>query len=149
MSLSQPEFGYLMGLKKSFVDLEEISLGPAPMRWQREINSKSTNDAFILHFYRGSIELKKFTYNKTIRTSVVLIRYDAMGRHTNPPGTDEKSFDGPHVHLYRAEFDDKWAFPISEIGLKETPIPEIEEVLEKFCSYCNIIGCPPIQSSLC
>lgn len=149
MSISQPEFGYLMTLEKNFTDSAEISLGPAPIRWQRELLAKKTKDAFTLHFYRGSVELKKFTYNKTVRTSIVLIRYDALGRHTNPPGTDGKSFDGPHVHLYRDGFDDKWAFPVTEIKLKENPTPTMEEVFEKFCAYCSILDCPPIQSSIC
>lgn len=149
MSLTQVEYSYYMGLEKQFKEPDELVLGPAPIHWKRDLLATTTKDSFILHFRRGSIELKKFTYNKTIRTCVVLLRYDAMGRHTNPPEADGKTFDGPHVHLYREGFDDKWAFPVTEIGLSDNPPPTMEDVFNKIASFCNIVGCPHIQSSLC
>ncbi|HJP19265.1 MAG: hypothetical protein CMI57_00350 [Parcubacteria group bacterium] len=146
MSITQEEFKYLIGLKKEFKEKDEILLGPSPMTWSRDLNSLNSKDTFIVDFYRGSIEIKKYTFNKRHRTSIVMLRYDSQGRHTNPPGTDERSFDGPHVHIYREGFDAQWAFPISELSLAEDK--NMEEVLRKIFNYCNIINYPVIKRSL-
>ncbi len=145
MTFTQAEFDYILGLQKSFKEDDEIVLGPPPLKWSREIVSNSTKDFFTLDFYRGSIEIRKYTYNKRFRNAIVLLRYDAMGRHTNPPEADGVSFDGPHVHIYREGFDDKWAFPVSKIGLNGTD--SIDEVLTGLLNYCNIEA-PTIKLSL-
>lgn len=146
MSLSQKEFEHLVGLKKKFQDNAAIELGPHPIEWSRDLVSVESKDAFILDYRRASIELKKYTLNKRYRTSIVLLRYDSVGRHTNPPGTDENKFDGPHVHLFQEGYDDKCAFPTSALGLG--PNPTIPEVLNKLLDYCNVIERPQFADAL-
>ena len=68
----------------------------------------------MLDFYRGSFELTKYTINKRYRQTITLLRYDNGGRHTNPDG---ELFEGAHVHLYREGFNEKFAFPVSKIGI--------------------------------
>jgi hypothetical protein len=146
VSLSQNEVDHLLRLKKKFQDDAAIDLGPHPIEWSRNIISIESKDAFILDYRRASIELKKYTLNKRYRTAIVLLRYDSIGRHTNPPGTDEKKFDGPHVHLFREGYDDKWAFPISVLGLNSDPT--IVDVLGKLLDYCNVIERPQFADAL-
>lgn len=144
--MTQSEFNYILGLKKTFQNSAEILLGPPPMKWSREIIANQTRDLFLLDFRRGSLEIVKYTYNKRFRNSVVLVRYDSVGKHTNPPGTDGASFDGSHIHIYREGFDDKWAFPVSEIGLSGTE--NIDAVLDKLLDYCNIAARPIIKLTI-
>ena len=74
----------------------------------------------------------------------MLLRFDALGRHTNPDG---KSFDGPHVHIYKDGYDDKFAFSVSEIGIDENNL-QTDAVLIQFLTYCNIVNCPKNQLAL-
>jgi len=46
-----------------------------------------------------------------------MLRYDNGGRHTNPDG---EKFEGPHIHLFKEGFNDKFAYPVSVIGIEET-----------------------------
>ncbi|MFH0856986.1 MAG: hypothetical protein V1860_03755 [bacterium] len=113
-------------------------------KWSRDIISLESKDTFILDYYVGRIQLIKFTYNKRYRASIILVRFDSHGLHTNP---DNKQFDGPHVHIYKEGFDDKFAFPVSEIGVDENAIGK-EEVLKTFLNYCNVKDCSKISLSL-
>lgn len=130
-----------MGQDKIFGDLStSISLGPPPIQWVRQVNSLESKEIFLLDFYRGNIELSKYTINKRYRQSIVLLRYDNGGRHTNPDG---ESFVGRHVHLYREGFNDKFAFPVSEINVLETD--PVETVFNKIMYFCNIKKYPNIE----
>ncbi len=141
ISLTQQEFGNLINLKKKFETNEIIHLDKS---WARNILSLETRDAFILDYtIRGPIELKRYTYNKRYRKTIILLRYDSSGRHTNPDGF---VFDGPHVHIYREDFDDKFAFPIEDIGAVSSSTRE--EVLELFLKYCHVVDYPNIQHTI-
>lgn len=143
MPITQAEFDYLIKLVKRFEEANELVLGPAPLSWERNINAIKTKDTFILDFYRGRFELSKYTYNKRYRQTIILLRYDAEGRHTNPDGV---TFDGSHVHIYKEEFDDKFAYPVTDIGIDETD--GMEAVLKKFLTYCNVKSIPSIQTTM-
>ena len=141
MAITQSEYDYLMSQDKEFDDLlNTIALGPAPIQWTKKINSLKTQDTFLLDFYRGKIELSKYTFNKRYRHTIILIRYDNAGRHTNPDGQE---FNGPHVHLYREGYNDKFAFSASEIGVNG--LDTIESVFGKLLYFCNIKRIPVIE----
>lgn len=141
MALIQAEYDYLMAQDKAFEDsVSPIQLGPAPINWTRQINSLVNKEIFMLDFYRGSFELSKYTLNKRYRQTVILLRYDNGGRHTNPDGI---SFDGSHVHLYREGFGEKFAFPVVEVGVSNTDAMEI--VFGKIMQYCNVKKIPTIE----
>ncbi len=139
MDLTQEEFLHLIGLKKEFREKDQISLGSA---WSRDIISIGSQETFLLDFRRGYVSLKKFSYNKRFKKSIVLLRYCSDGRHTNPDGT---RFDGPHFHIHKEGFDTKIAVPVQEIGV--LPTATMPEVLEKILDYCNIQNIPTIQES--
>lgn len=141
MSLSQTEYEYLMKLNKVFEDqISPIKLGPAPIHWTKQINSTVNKETFQLDFYRGSFELSKFTINNRYRSTIILLRYDNGGRHTNPDGV---LFEGPHVHLYREGYNDKFAFPISEVNIETSDT--IEEIFKKILQFCNVAKVPTIE----
>lgn len=141
MSISQADFDSLIQEEKMFVDLvTPIKLSPAPMSWTREIKAINSKNLFLFDFYRGSFELSRYTFNKRYRQSIVLMRYDSGGRHTNPDG---ESFDGPHIHFYREGYNDKFAFPSSDLKIEESD--SMEEVLEKLLQFCNVKKRPSIE----
>lgn len=139
--LTQEEFNYIITLKKEFKVHDQITL---QSKWSRDIVAIETRDMFILDYYVGAIALTKFTYNKRYRKIIAILRFDSSGRHTNPDG---QVFDGSHVHIYRENYGDKWAFPIIEIGISNEMI-EKASVLESFLQYCNVVNYPQIQPIL-
>lgn len=141
MAITQLEFDLLLKEEKVFDDVSKsLALGPAPISWTRQINSLETNNIFLLDYYRGSFELSKYTYNKRYKQTIILLRYDNRGRHTNPDGI---SFDGPHIHIFKEGYNDKFAYPISEIGIEESDTIEI--VLNKILHICNVTKLPSIE----
>jgi hypothetical protein len=138
--LSQSEFDYLMSQEKEFEDKSTILLGPAPLQWSKKIISTSTKDTFSLDFYRGTFRLEKYTYNHRFKQNTVLIRFDSYGMHTNPDG---EKMEGFHVHIYKEGFGDKFAYPASHFGIKDSDT--IEVVLQRILRYCNINKIPPIE----
>lgn len=144
MGITQAEYIFLMEQDKIFEDpITPIQLGPAPLQWVRQINSLTSKEVFLLDFYRGSFELSKYTINKRYRQTVIMLRYDNDGRHTNPDGV---FFEGAHVHLYREGFNDKFAFPISKMNVSSTDT--IEEIFKKILHFCNIKQMLTIEVSM-
>ena len=144
MGITQAEYEYLMRQEKAFDVLDAIHLGPDPIEWTRQINSLETKEIFLLDFYRGSFELTKYTINHRYRQTVILLRYDSKGRHTNPDGV---SFDGPHVHLFKEGYNDKFAFPVSEVGVNKDD-KSMEQILAKVLQFCNVKRIPSIEVSM-
>lgn len=141
MALTQAEYDFLMRQEKIFEDIvNPIKLAPAPISWTRQIKSVVEKESFNLDFYRGSFELSRYTLNKRYRQTIIMLRYDNAGRHTNPDGV---LFDGPHVHLYREGYNDKFAFPVSEINV--TVNEPMEEVFNKIMQFCNVKSLPAIE----
>jgi len=141
MLLDQKEFEHLIKLKKQFKENDQLILD---LTWSRDIISIESKDTFILDYYKGRIEIKKFTYNKRFKKVITLLRFDSFGRHTNPDG---KMFDGPHIHIYREEYGSKFAVPVKEIGIDENNFDK-EKVLKKILKYCNVVDCPTIPLTL-
>lgn len=141
MGITQAEYDFLMVQNKSFDDLvSPIQLGPAPLQWVRQINSITSKEIFLLDFYRGSVELSKYTINNRYRQTIIMLRYDNGGRHTNPDGI---LFEGPHVHLYREGYNDKFAFAASEVNITSTDT--MEQVFKKIMHFCNVKQVPTIE----
>lgn len=141
MSITQAQIDFLIQQDKKFDGLiNPIQPGPAPIQWTRKINSSDLRETFLLDFYRGSFELLKYIFNKRYRQTIILLRYDNGGRHTNPDG---QLFEGPHVHIYKEGYDDKFAYPVSEIGVDLSNT--IEQVLKKVMQFCNIKESPTIE----
>lgn len=141
--LSQIEADYLIALEKRFVDQSPVSL-PVGSKQVRELVGPQDRERFLLDLWRGTIRLTKATLQTRAHTAVILVRLDLdPSPHTNPDG--EKIL-GPHIHVYREGFEDKWAEPIDP-----TPFSDPESLsrsFEDFCAYCSVSSRPPFQASL-
>jgi len=143
--ITQEDFEEIRQMRKEFTNCyEPLVLGSPHTKWSKEIVAPDYKEMFILDYYRGKIEIK-YTYNKRYRKSTVILRFDSFGRHTNP-GPNFEKFDGPHVHIFKEGYDDKFAYPIEVLNI--TPTENDQEVLEKICTYFNITARPSIQLSM-
>lgn len=132
MTIDNPTFKSLMGLKKRFVDESDISLDK---NWTRDIVPEYGPEKFQLDYRKSKIEIRKYSFNHRVRTSIVLVRYCSCRDHTNPDGSVIR---GAHIHLYCEDYGDKVAFEVSRVlGIDPTSASR-EEVLYALMKYCNI-----------
>ncbi len=144
MVLPQTEYEIVMALQKEFEDgITPLLLGPGPVRWTRQLFSPETREEFILDYHKGNIAIEKFVVNHRYRQSIILLRYCHTGRHTNPDGI---TLDGPHIHLYREGYADKFAFPAAEMGINISD--DIQVIFRKVLQLCNIQITPTINFNL-
>jgi hypothetical protein len=142
MSLKQDTFEHLMSLEKQFIENEDIRLGGS---WTKELISTTSKDRFQFDYRNSKIEFRKYSFNKRVRTSVVMVRYCSLKRHTNPDGT---AFDGPHFHKYQEGFGDKIALRVEDVLGIDPAASSKEDVLTALMKYCNIVRPPNIQTML-
>jgi hypothetical protein len=72
------------------------------------------------------------------------MRIDMQGApHRNPCG---EAIPCPHLHIYREDFGDKWAFP-SPAG-KFQHLDDLYQTFEDFMTECNVIETPKMQTGL-
>jgi len=73
------------------------------------LESANKRENFHLDVSRGRIVLEKGKYQTRTRQVVILIRLEFGGApHRNPDGEE---ILGPHLHMYREGYGDKWAMP--------------------------------------
>ncbi|XDD53041.1 hypothetical protein AB3N62_11155 [Leptospira sp. WS4.C2] len=109
--------------------------------------SSDKREKFFLDINRGSIDLRRVTYQTRSKIIYPLVRLDISGRnHRNPDG---KELGVPHVHVYSQGFSDKWAYPPEEIfGEKFKDLKTMVEYLDIFMDYCKIITKPDFDHDL-
>lgn len=141
--LTQSEADALIAMGKTFLNPVMISIPPGTDQ-THELIGDDKRERFLLDLWRGTLRLSKLKYQTRGRKVIVLVRLDIDGApHTNPDGT---KLIGPHIHLYREGYEDKWAHPIdpTEFG----NVSDIYRAFEAFCQYCNITGIPSLQRGL-
>ena len=139
----QEEADALLAMPKRFRGVDIISL-PAGSSQTLDLYGPEEREVFLFDMWRGTIRLAKYRYQTRGRVVTVLARLDINGSpHTNPDG----STVGPtHLHLYRAGFDDKWAF---ELDPKLFHDPQDSGLtFGDFCRFCNVTDTPPFQGEL-
>ena len=78
------------------------------------------------------------------RHVVVLVRLDLGGPpHRNP---DDEEIGTPHLHVYRAGYGDKWAFPVPPDRFRD--LTDVPKTLEDFLRYRNVTQPPRINLGL-
>lgn len=112
MSLTQDEADYLMRLEKKFTSDAPLILGAGPLKFVRTLISGDGREQFLLDVHRGSLSLKKYTFQERARVIIPLVRVDVGEtlRHTNPDGM---LVEGSHIHIYREGYDVKFASPLA------------------------------------
>ena len=72
------------------------------------------------------------------------MRLDVNGApHRNPDG---ETILCPHLHIYRENFGDKWAYPLP-LGKFEN-LDDLHRTFDDFLAECNVVEPPRIQTGL-
>ena len=108
--LTQQEADALLAFEKHYKGKDEFFFPSLGGDLRIPLYSLDNREEFILDISRGSISLEKNKFQTRARTTVILVRVDIGGSpHRNPDGTE---IPCPHIHFYKAGFDDKWAEPL-------------------------------------
>lgn len=142
-SLTQAEADALIALEKRPVDTQTWDYPDFGGAITVPLMSVDRRERFLLDLRRSQINLSKGTYQNRARQVVVLVRLDFGGSpHRNPDG---ERVESPHLHLYREEYGDKWAFPVPG---RFMDLSDPSQTLDDFMAYCNIVEPPAIDRSL-
>lgn len=146
--MEQSTADYLMQLEKRIVE-PYISFPSSSSKLVLNVQSSDGNELFLLDINRaGCIRISRCTLQERYGTTISLLRLDLdeSKPHRNPDGV---IITGPHIHIYKEGFGDRWAYLLDEIS--PCPFSNISDLITtftEFCSYCNIKDIPAIQGSL-
>ena len=143
--MTQKEAEWLIQMEKYRVDerMYQFPVGGGE-RISVPLSSPDGSESFLLDISRGSINLKKIKYQNRARKIIVLVRLDIGGApHRNPNG---KEIRGPHLHIYREGYGDKYAKEIPDDWKAHIDNPG--KMLDKFMEYCHITRPPRFLWSL-
>ena len=143
LELTQQEADSLLAMEKMRTDDQQHLFSGINSSLRIPLRSQDGREEFSLDIYRGKIELLKNTYQNRARNTIVLARLDIGGSpHRNPDGQE---IGCPHLHLYKEEYGDKWAFVVPNNFINAS---DAWQSLQDFMNYCNITTKPDIQKGL-
>lgn len=151
-AISQAEADALLALPKIFKGDEPLEFSMAtPMDHERVLLSSDRREEFILTIERGNRKRARLKYQTRARKIVILARLDLDGpAHRNPPDSPHRPNERllcPHLHLYREGFEDRIAYPISDVpDFIVTNSSSGLVWLEDFLKFCHVEGVPTIQT---
>ncbi|MCR8961619.1 hypothetical protein O0550_00145 [Brevibacillus halotolerans] len=139
--LTQQQADNLLQAAKTLINCTHINFPKPGDSLTLEAETSTGNDSFLLDINRkGKISLSKCTLQNRHMRTIILLRVDLVGPpHTNP---DLQEIPCPHIHIYREDYMDKWAYPLPEI--MPTNISDLGQVLLDFLKYNNITNVPLI-----
>jgi len=141
--ITQDEADRLLAMEKHYHGVEPFMLPMQGDRLEISVHSADKSEKFLLDLTRGMAALHRITYQNRARVTVCLIRIDLGGApHRNPDGEE---LPCPHIHLYRAGYGDKWAFPLPDWFDKDAPI---YDAFQTFMDHCHVVTKPDIQVGL-
>jgi len=142
--LTQAEADNLLQMDKTRISDTEHNYPSLGGRLNIPLRSVNGREEFMLDVTKSSTVLAKGSLQNRSRGIFILARLDYGGHpHRNPDGTKVSS---PHIHRYREEDGDKWAYPIDP---KEFPnVTDAWETLKDFMRYCHIVRPPRIAKEL-
>jgi hypothetical protein len=142
--LSQSEADTLLALEKHRTSDDRTPLPDLGGKVSVRLASLDKREEFLLDVNRSYISLEKVTYQTRTRQIFILARLDLNGApHRNP---DDTEIAGPHLHLYREGYADKWAFPVPTASF--TDLSDRWNTLHEFMTYCNVTKQPVFDRSL-
>jgi hypothetical protein len=131
--ISQKEADELLAMRKMATDTKQYTYPSLGGHVEIPLVSQNRHEYFALTIRRGSIDIRKNTYQTRARRTIILARVDIAGPpHRNPDGNDIAC---PHIHMYREGYDDKWAQPLPDIFQNHA---DYWQVLQDFMLFCNI-----------
>jgi hypothetical protein len=131
--LSQNNADQLIGMRKKFIRNSDLVLHE-PFDFSVDLISEDGEEMFALDLRQGTIYLKKIRYQNRYDETIQLVRYESRGIHQNPPELGGDKIEGPHIHMYKEGYGDKFAIPAEDFDNPE----DVIESLKKFCEICNI-----------
>jgi len=142
--ITQQEAEALIRMEKRRVDDEHCFFPSLGGSIRVPLISHDRREEFMLDITRGTIELKKCTFQNRARSVIVLVRLDIAGSpHRNP---DDTEIPAPHLHLFREGYGDKWAIPVP---VEDFPnLHDLYLCLDDFMRYCNITLKPFIDREI-
>ena len=97
--------------------------------------SLDNREDFLLDITRSQINVAKIAHQNRARHVVILMRLDIQGApHRNP---DAEVIPCPHLHIYREDFGDKWAFRLPAGKFRH--LGDLYQTVEDFMTECNVI----------
>jgi uncharacterized protein DUF6978 len=139
--LTQAEADQFMQMTKHFVRPPASISIPPGVDDTYELAALDDREKFLLDIWRGTLRLTKLRFQNRVRTVVVLVRLDVDGApHTNPDG---QRLPGTHLHLFREDYDDRWAYPVDANMF--TLLSDPGTTFQEFCAFCKIESPPPVQ----
>ena len=139
--IPQIEADALLSVEKERADSKEYDLENLTL--EIPLVSCDRKEKFFLDLRNARIDILKFKYQTRARSVIILARLDfgQAGRHTNP---DHVTIEGPHIHIYREGYADKWAYLLDDMpgGNIFSDINDRLKTLNEFMVYCNIKNAP-------
>ena len=143
-NITQIEADALIAMEKHRVNNDISSFPMNGGSLSLPLQSENRREQFLLDLSRGSIDLRKVKMQNRGRQVVVLVRLDLGGApHRNPDGEE---ISGPHIHVYREGYGDKYAKPVPAEYFSS--LEDLWQTLLDFMDYCNITKPPNIQRGL-
>lgn len=137
-TLTPKEADTLIKMKKRQADEMSRRFPVSGKKLEIPLIADKGKERFLLDIYRGRIGIRvdKGTYQMRGRQTIPLVRLDYGGNpHRNPDG---KEIPVPHLHIYRAGYDDKWARPLSDMPEDFPDTSDSRQMFEYFLRYCKI-----------
>lgn len=139
--LTQEEADNLISMAKIPLDpdipLEFFPGMDEEIDFRGEHNEKELFRVIVSRYEKNTRHCK---YELLARHRVVLLRFEIEGSpHRNPDGVQVPC---PHLHRYRAGFDDRCAEPIKD---RFGNTKDLVDCLIGFLRYCQAVQWPPIQ----
>ncbi|MBS3087271.1 hypothetical protein J4226_01640 [Candidatus Pacearchaeota archaeon] len=134
MTLTASEVEEYMSIEKKFLKGNSLEL-KSHFRLSEKLVCDKYGDIFIIDFRQGTIEISLVTSNLRTTDCTILSRLDLGDKeHKNPDGVKVR---GPHVHVYREGYGDKFAYPVSDFFEVEDSM-NFPSIIDKYLEYCNI-----------
>jgi hypothetical protein len=141
-------------MPKEFVDSDPMEFSQTqPMNYDRLLQSVDRREQFLLTVERGQRKRIRLKYQTRARKVIVLARLDLNGpAHRNPPDSTyrpNETLTGPHMHLYRENFEDRIAYELSDVpGLIVRDLGSSVSCLEDFLQFSGVGKWPAIQMAI-
>jgi hypothetical protein len=154
MALTQSEADSLSQMPKEFVDADPLEFSQIqPMNYDRLLQSMDRREQFLRTVERGQRNRIRLKYQTRARKVITLARLDFCGSaHRNPPDSPYRPSErlaGPHMHLYRENFEDRIAYDLVDVpGLTIRNLESGVSCLEDFLMFSGLNKWPAIQLTI-